>query len=290
MSAVYVTLPARGVISVAGSEAADFLQRIITNDVDRVKSHAAIYAALLSPQGKYLFDFVVAMDGEGFLLDCERDRLPDLLKRLKLYRLRAKIELTDVSDKFTVTAIYSGDRFPVGNGIFDDPRSDFLGQRAILPRHQTDALLTHLGAEAGDLEAYESLRISLAIPDSGHDLVVDKSTPLEVNFDELNAVDFNKGCYVGQEVTARMKHRANLRKRLLPVAITGEAPAIGTAIFAGDKEIGTFFSSVGQTGLALFRLDHLAKAAEKGQVPKAAMAELRPSSPEWADFDLPSFD
>jgi folate-binding protein YgfZ len=260
MTAIYVNLPARGIISVKGTEAADFLQRIITNDMGLVTDERAIYAALLTPQGKYLYDFFVLAWGNGYLLDANGHQVESLLKRLKMYRLRADVELADVSEDYRVLAIYDGTHRPLGGGVFNDPRSEKMGQRVILPAAQE----LSWGKE-GEFSTYESRRISLVIPNSTDDLIPEKSTPLELNFEELHAIDFGKGCYVGQEVTARMKHRATLRKRLLPVSFDGAAPAAGTAIMVGNREIGTMGSSAGQTGLALLRLDRL----EEGGQPTA---------------------
>jgi folate-binding protein YgfZ len=257
MTAIYVNLPARGIISVSGTEAADLLQRIITNDMDLVTEERAIYAALLTPQGKYLYDFFVLGRGDGYLLDCNGHQVESLLKRLKMYRLRADVELADVSAEYQVLAIYDGDQRPLGGGVYNDPRADKMGQRAILPVGDDVSW-----GEEGEFAAYDRRRISLAIPNSTDDLIPEKSTPLELNFEELHAIDFDKGCYVGQEVTARMKHRATLRKRLLAVSFDGAAPASGTAIKIGDREVGTMGSSAGQIGLALLRLDRLAEGGQ----------------------------
>ncbi len=285
MPAKYLMLDDRGVIAVRGAEARDLLQRIITNDMDRLSPGQAIYAALLTPQGKYLFDFFVVQDGEGFLLDCERARAGDLLKRLRLYRLRAAVELQDESEECSIVALYDVDAPSDYPEFYSDPRADGLGLRSILPRAKVADFVRDL--LPGNTAEYEALRIDLAVPDGSRDFDIDKSVPLEMNFEELNGVDFDKGCFIGQEVTARMKHRSLIRKRLVPVAIDGPVPAEGSDITLAGRVIGQLRSVAGQNGLALIRLDHLTDATEP---PEADGARLLPYAPDWADFDLPSFD
>lgn len=277
----YIALPGRAVLAIAGEEARSFLQGIVTNDVDLVAPDRAIYAALLTPQGKYLHDFFVCeLDGR-LLLDCEAARLPDLLKRLKMYKLRAKATIEDESGGWTVHAMIPGGGEPGRAGarrggiVFTDPRHSGLGYRAIMPAATN---MAESGLAEGSFPEYEALRVALGIPASGADLIPDKSLPLECGFDELHGVSFDKGCYVGQEVTARMKHRNLVKKRLFPVAVTENVPP-GTPIFSGDVEAGEIRSVQDGRAIALLRID----LAEKGGL-MAAGTSITPEKPDWATF------
>lgn len=291
-----IHLAERGILGIAGPEAQAFLQGLITNDIERVNPARAIYAALLTPQGKFLFDFLIADDGAGgYLLDCERERLPDLAKRLSFYRLRSKVEIVDKSDQWAVTALIgdaaaaraklsgaAGNTWRSGETmVFVDPRLAALGVRMIHPVDQAPAIT---GDEAGTRDDYEALRLNLGVPEGGRDVLVDKSFILESNFEELNAVDFDKGCYVGQELTARTKHRGKIRKRLFRVDVDGDLPAAGTPIMAGKAEIGEIRSGRGRTGIALIRTDRLAEARDKGDDLVANGIPLTPVKPDWVSF------
>jgi folate-binding protein YgfZ len=290
----YVVLEDRGVLAVAGDDARTFLQGLISNDINKVSATHAIHAALLTPQGKYLHDFFITeAPGGGLLMDCERARLEDLAKRLKLYKLRAKVTIEDQSDAWLVAALPGGTGAPDagadagaaavkdGGVLYTDPRLAALGARAILPADSADATLAGLGLSAGDRAAYDLLRLDLGVPDGSRDMVVDKSILLESGFDELNGVDWKKGCYMGQELTARTKYRGLIKKRLLPVEIEGALPEAGTPITLDGKEVGEVRSTAaagsGGRGLALIRLEHL----EAGPF-EAAGAKVTPRKPNWA--------
>ncbi|MEE2970757.1 MAG: folate-binding protein [Pseudomonadota bacterium] len=248
----YTLLEDRAMLTLSGEDSHAFLQGLISNDVDKISEGRAIYAALLTAQGKYLHDFFVfELDG-SLALDCEKARIDDLMRRLRMYRLRAKIELDIPGDDWAVIAI-TGDASPnLARGvIYQDPRHDALGARAALPV----ADLADLHLSAGAREDYDALRLKLAVPESGSDLVPEKSLLMESGFEQLNGVDFEKGCYVGQEVTARMKYRALIRKRLFPVRCDGPAPAPGAPIYYGDVAIGEMRSSQGGRGMALLRIE-----------------------------------
>ncbi|MEQ8226771.1 MAG: folate-binding protein [Rhodospirillales bacterium] len=292
----YVILEDRGVLAIAGEDARSFLQGLISNDINKVTDEQAIHAALLTPQGKYLHDFFIAEVADGtLLLDGERDRLSDLAKRLKLYKLRAKADISDQSDDWRV-AVLSGGKTGLGDTpsrasvtaggvLFNDPRLPALGARAILPADTAEATLTDLGLQAGDRAAYDLLRIGLGVPDGSRDLVIDKSILLESGFDELNGVDWNKGCYMGQELTARTKYRGLIKKRLMPVDIEGALPEPGTPVTLDGKEVGEVRSSTTADngtgrGLALIRLEHL----DAGSPFEAAGAKITPHKPDWAQF------
>ncbi len=297
---IYVILEDRGVLAVGGDEARSFLQGLISNDINKVTADHAIHAALLTPQGKYLHDFFIAQAADGrLLIDCERERLPDLLKRLKMYKLRAKVDLADVSEDWTVAALPGfsptlarikvaspGDARAADGGVyFIDPRLEELGARAILPSATAEQALGQDGATAGERPAYDLLRLSLGVPDGTRDMIVDKSILLESGFDELHGVDWNKGCYMGQELTARTKYRGLIKKRLMPVEIAGPLPEPGTPLILDGKDVGEIRSTAatdgGGLGLALVRLEVL----EDG-IPTldAAGAQVTPRKPGWATF------
>lgn len=232
----------RTVIRTSGPDARDFLQGLVTNDVRRLDA-GPVYAALLSPQGKYLFDFFLIADGADVLIDVKTDRAASLLQRLTLYRLRAKVVLepTDLP-----VALGLGD---APEGAFADPRDGALGWRAY------GAVARDLVLEPLDPAALEQQRIALGIPETGAELLTDDSYILEMGFERLHGVDFRKGCYVGQEVTARMKHKTELRKGLVRVRLEGPVPPPGTPIMAGERAAGTLYSATGTAGLAYLRFD-----------------------------------
>ncbi len=277
----YITLPDRAVVSISGPDAKPFLQGLVTNDVDLVAPDRAIYAALLTPQGKFLHDFHIAeLDGR-LLLDCAADRVADLVRRLAMYRLRAKVEIRDESAGWTVWVLLPGGgtagRADARRGgiVFTDPRHAALGHRALLP---AGTAMAESGLAEGAFAEYEALRVGLAVPAAGTDLLPDRSLPLECGFDELNGVSFTKGCYVGQEVTARMKHRNLVKKRLFPVAIEGTLPP-GTPVTAGTVEAGEIRSVAGSQATALLRLD----LADRDDL-SAGGVRIRPRRPDWASF------
>ncbi|HAD86326.1 MAG TPA: folate-binding protein [Rhodospirillaceae bacterium] len=300
-TATYVTLADRGVLSVSGEDARTFLQGLISNDINKVTPERAIHAALLTPQGKYLHDFFIVQAPDGrLLIDCERERLPDLQKRLKMFKLRAKADLDDVSDDWTVVALPGTDgsaglglgddagmaKATDGGGVaYVDPRLAAMGARAILPAASADAFVAGLKGET-DRTAYDRLRLSLGLPDGTRDMIVDKSILLESGFDELNGVDWNKGCYMGQELTARTKYRGLIKKRLMPVEIEGAVPEAGTPLILNGKDVGEIRSTAqtdgGGLGLALVRLETL----EDGATPtfEAGDARVTPRKPDWATF------
>ncbi len=280
----YLALADRALVRVAGDDARRFLQDIISNDIEKLGPATAIHAALLTPQGKYLHDFFAFEHGHAIHLDCEAARRDDLMRRLKRYRLRAKIDIEDDDALVPFALLGDGVREmagPFAGGlIYADPRLAELGARAALGDGGA-AALEAAGFEPMAHDDYELLRIRSGVPDGSRDLVVDKALLLENGFEELSGVDFEKGCYVGQEVTARMKHRGLVRKRLLPVEIEGPAPAPGTAVRRGEVTVGEMRTSIGGRGLALLRLAD-AEPATAGAVPLlAGDARIRPLKPDW---------
>jgi folate-binding protein YgfZ len=267
-----VHLPNRGILLLSGPDRVTFLQGLVSNDVKRVAPGHAVYACLLTPQGKFLHDFFLVDDGEALLIDCEADRRDDLAKRLKMYRLRSKIDIADVSDSWAVYGSGGDEDDPSGTIAFADPRIPALGRRMIAPR---DALPS--GESAGAWTAYERLRLSLAVPDGSRDMEVGKAILLENNIDLLNGIAWDKGCYTGQELTARTRYRGLIKKRLVPVRIDGATPAIGTPLIENGVEIGEMRSSSGDLGVALIRLAVLAR----GRPIALAGVTLTPEPPDY---------
>lgn len=257
MSARIALLDARGVIEIGGPDRAEFLQGLITNDVGKITEKSAIYAALLTAQGRFLHEFFLISSGDSWLLDGEAARIPDLIRRLTIYRLRADVTLTPRPD-LAVCAIFDGEPPPSLGIAFPDPRNPTLGFRAILPRGTATALADT------DAVDYDRLRLSVGVPDGSRDLVPEKSLPMETGFDTLNAIDWTKGCYIGQELTARMKYRALVKRQLTPVSVVGPMPAPGTAIMSGEEEVGEMRSGRDGEGLAILRLDAVAKSLQVG--------------------------
>jgi folate-binding protein YgfZ len=289
-----VLLDDRGILAVSGPDRRPFLQGLVSNDVDKVSPTAARYAALLTAQGRYLADFMMVEAGESILLDAEAARLGDLKRRLSIYRLRAKVSL-DEKPHLAVAAIFGADVLavlglpsepgaarPFGSGaVIVDPRLTALGARAVLPGEGARAMLTGVGiAEAGPHE-YERLRLSLGIPDGSRDLVLEKSILLESGFDELNGVDWEKGCYIGQELTARTKYRGLIKKRLMPVQIEGPTPEPGTIVTMDGREVGEMRSSRDGLGLALLRTEPV----REGKRLTAGQASLLPVKPAWMQLE-----
>ena len=252
----------RSVLRMEGADMRDVLQNVVTNDVGLLAPRTAIYAALLTPQGKYLFDFLLIDEGpEGALLiDCDATRAEALAQRLRMYCLRRDATVTGEAG-LGGALVGGGGTAPEGELVVPDPRAAALGWRIYAA--DPVAALAATGAAEADRAAYDALRIAHMVPASGIELVPDETYILEAGFESLNGVDFRKGCYVGQEVTARMKHKTELKKRLVRVRVEGEA-APGTPVTAGGKPAGTLFSHAGGEGLAHLRLDRADGVLEAG--------------------------
>lgn len=276
-----IRLENRGIIALSGADVKTLLQGLITNDIGRLSKGRPIYAALLTPQGKYLHDFIIVQAGDAIFLDCEAERRTDLIRRLTMYRLRAQADIADRTGDLAVLAIIHVNNLPSHlpeDAIaYADPRDPRLGYRIILPASRG----ADLGLPLGRMPDYEELRLKLGIPDASRDFQVDKTLILEGNLEQLNGVDFNKGCYVGQELTARMKYRGKVRKRLLAVTIEGPAPAPDTPVFDGAKEIGVMRSSFGRIGIAFLRVEDLSRGASY----RCGDATLAPQIPDWLKLD-----
>ncbi|WP_026986197.1 CAF17-like 4Fe-4S cluster assembly/insertion protein YgfZ [Fodinicurvata fenggangensis] len=297
MSRIFaVKLEDRGLLALSGPDLRDFLQGIVSNDVNRVSASQSIWAAFLTPQGKYLYDFFISQPTEGtFWLDVEAERRADLMKRLRMYKLRSKVEMTDLSEDYEVHALYGEtsdilDLPPLAGAsqsyhdgvLMRDPRHLDIGLRLVAPKTQTDQLLSELEAETGTREDYDVQRIALGLPDGSRDMEAERATLLENGFDELGGVDWQKGCYMGQELTARTKYRGLVKKRLMPVKLDGSPPDIGTAVTLNGKQVGEIRSSAKGRALALLRLDIF--KSEDSPLLEAGEARLTPHPPDWADF------
>jgi folate-binding protein YgfZ len=262
-------LGSRGFLRVCGPDARAWLQGLLTNDVETLGPQEARFAALLSPQGKILFDAFVIPDGDGLLLDCAADIAGALAKRLALYRLRARVEIADLSASLMALAIWGREPPAAAQGrIYPDPRDPALGWRIAAPPAE-------LGAFEDDGEAaYEAHRIACGAPRGGLDFVWGDAFPHEANMDRLHGLDFRKGCYVGQEVVSRVEHRGLARKRVVRVRIAGAPPPPGAEVFAGETAIGAMGSSADGLGLALLRLDRAEEARAAGEALRAGEAAL----------------
>ena len=280
----------RGVVKVAGIDARKFLNGLVTTDMGKVSALSPGFAALLTPQGKIIVDFIIAdsdsPNGDDFYLDCPRALATTLVERLGFYKLRAKVVVEDVSDFAGVIAIWDG-AAPAHWGVcYADPRLPELGLRCISPPHPTDAAAA-FGAELVDAAAYEAHRIGLGVPTGGRDYVYGEAFPHEADMDQLHGVDFQKGCFVGQEVVSRMEHRGSARTRVVPVAFDGAHPEAGVAVTAGGKPMGTMGSAAQRRGLALLRLDRVDEALAAGMPLMAGDVALRLVKPAWARFAFP---
>ena len=261
MALRFAVLTSRSLIRVSGEEAKTFLQGLISNDIEKIGERNAIFAALLSAQGKIQFDFIVLSDHHGgYLLDVEAARRDDLIKKLKLYRLRAKLAIEPID--MHIVAVF-GDRtnaqVPQPSPMIDDPRHAQLGLRAYGQGDELRAGLIASGAIEASEDGYEADRIALGVPQGAGELGIEKLFLLEANAEELHGVDFKKGCYVGQELTSRMKRKAELKKRLLPFHVSAQ-PAPDAHVSAGGRELGNVVGGRSGIAFALVRLDRLVEA------------------------------
>ncbi len=297
-SSTHVILENRGLLGLTGEDTIEFLQGLVSNDVTKITPSCAIYSAMLSPQGKFLYDFFLLQFGDELLIDCEAERLDDLKRKLTMYKLRSKVDILDRSQDFVVAALLGenvADKLGVkneegvatgyqGGTAYIDPRLAQIGGRCVIPKESAEVSLTEDGFISATPEEYEAARLCLGLPDGSRDMIVEKSILLENGFQELNGVDWDKGCYMGQELTARTHYRGLVKKRLMPVQIEGPLPAPGTPVMLGDVEAGEMRSGQGENGLALIRLEQFETASQSGQDLSAEGAILHPVKPDWAEF------
>ena len=248
---VYI-LEDRGILFIQGSDTKEFLQNLITNDIDKVDEANSCFSTLLTPQGKYLFDFLVVKHKKGYFIDCEKKQIEELFKQLNIYKLRSDIEILNLSNEFVVAA-FSYEKFMLFDGakdlpgntfkygedpVFLDPRHKKLGGRLIINLEKLYLSLKKLDLKSTNPEEYYKLSYELGIPQKNTEKLRNKLFGIECNFEELSGIDFKKGCYIGQEITSRIKLRNKLSKRLLPIQLIEGKLIEGSTIKNNDNEIG----------------------------------------------------
>ena len=242
----------RGILFIDGADAKDFLQNIITNDVNKVSDNSSCFASLLTPQGKFLFEFIIIKHKKGYFVDCEKNQIDELFKQLSLYKLRSNVQILNLSNEFVVAA-FSYNKFKSIEGSKDqlgftlkyredpillDPRNKKLGARLVINLEKLYLSLKKLDLKSTKHEEYYNLSFELGIAQQNTDKLKNKIFGIECNFDELNAIDFKKGCYIGQENTSRIKLKNKLTKRLLPIKVIEGDISAGQSIFIEKTEIG----------------------------------------------------
>ncbi|HEY2246682.1 MAG TPA: folate-binding protein [Bradyrhizobium sp.] len=276
-------LPDRGVIKVSGEDARDFLNGLVTTDVTQLAPGQGRFGALLTPQGKIIIDFLITEapsgHGGGFLIDCPRPLAQDLTNKLGFYKLRAKVAVENLSDNMGAIAVWDGEPTLKPDLAFADPRDAALGWRILAPQELARKVATIIGADLVDDTAYEAHRIACGAPRGGLDFMYGDAFPHETNMDRLHGIDFDKGCYVGQEVVSRMQHRGTARTRMVKVVFDDFASEAGRPILAGEKQVGTMGSAAGQNGLALVRIDRVADALDAGVTLTSGGLGLRLADP-----------
>jgi tRNA-modifying protein YgfZ len=294
-------LPDRGVVKVAGDGARSFLHGLVTVDILSLKPAEGRFCALLTPQGKIIADFMVtavpAKDGGGFFLDVPRALAGSIVDKLNVYKLRAKVLVEDLSDVLGVLAVWNGGTQReharcegAGDEVgprFADPRLPTLGLRVMLPPQRAAKVAAALDAALVESSEYEAHRIGLGVPRGGLDFTYGDAFPHETDMDQFGGIDFNKGCYVGQEVVSRMEHRGSARTRAVPVRYGVGAPEAGVAVLAGERQVGTMGSAACGNGIALLRLDRVAEAHSRGEPLTAGGVPITVVKPDWARFAVP---
>jgi folate-binding protein YgfZ len=277
----------RGVVKVSGEAAKTFLDGLVTCDLDRVSPQQARFGALLTPQGKILFDFIVfeapqEIEG-GYYLDVLKVHAPDLAKRLGFYKLRAKVAVEDLSERLAVAAGWDEPRPEDEAGLLtEDPRLPALGWRAIIAAEDVAEFAV------SSAEQYHARRIALGVPEGGRDFLFGDAFPHEALMDQLHGVDFDKGCYVGQEVVSRMQHRGTARTRIVPAVYEGGfAAEVGVDVTAGEKTLGKTGTGADGRGLLMIRLDRAADALATGETIRAGGIPVELERPAWVSFDVP---
>jgi hypothetical protein len=280
----------RGVVSVTGPDAEKLIGGLVTNEIALLDEAPALFAGLLTPQGKILFDFLVVRGGGGLLLETAREKAAELAKRLTMYKLRAAVEIKDVLDAYRV-AVAWGDAFAfsggTGNAIsFADPRHPDLGLRVLATANFAEEVFAAIGGSTSTPERYHAHRVALGIPEGGKDYVLGDAYPHEALYDQIGGVSFTKGCFVGQEVVSRMQHRGNVKKRIVQVAGASDLPSGQPPVLAGGVEIGRLGSVAGTRGLALLRIDRVAEALRDGMPVTAGGITLDVRAPAFAKFSI----
>jgi folate-binding protein YgfZ len=276
----------RALISVSGADAEHFLQNILTADLDALPAGEAKPGALLTPQGKILFDFLISRNGEtGFILECRVDVADDFVRRLMLYRLRAKVDIS-VQDQLLVSVSWRDDSEASASDS-SSSQTESTGLRDL--RFPAPAKVTRHYEQltGGDVAAWHAFRISHGIAESGADYQLGDAFPHDVMLDEMGGVGFRKGCYVGQEVVSRMQHRGTARRRTLIASAESVLPPSGTDVLADGRSIGTLGSVAGGSGLVIVRIDKVKAAMDDGVPILAGGVPLSLAIPPWATFSFP---
>jgi len=280
----------RGVVKVVGEDARKFLHGLLTANIETMTPGDARYGALLTPQGKIITDCIVVEakpdTGGGFFIDCPRALASSFATKLNFYKLRASVMVEDLSETLGVLAAWDGTGTTEYGLCYTDPRLPALGLRVMIPPHLAQKAADDLGAALVDVAEYESHRIALGIPRGGADFAYGDAFPHEADMDQLAGVDFKKGCFVGQEVVARMQHRGTARTRIVTAEYEGAAPEAGVAMMAGEKNVGTFGTAANGRGIALVRLDRVADALAAGASIEAGGVPMKIVTPTWAQFTI----
>ncbi|HEX8233804.1 MAG TPA: folate-binding protein [Caulobacteraceae bacterium] len=269
MPLLHAPLPSRALLEVKGPDWRPFLQGLLTQDVLTLAPGELRFAALLTPQGKFLFDLFLTGRDDGCLLDVQAARRDELRQRLLMYRLRAKVEIASVPG--AVSVLWPSSPALPGEGWMPDPRLPLLGWRTLDGSRPTEA-------EPAGEDAYHAHRLSLGVPDPARDCLPDKTYPIEANFDLLHGIDFKKGCFVGQETASRMKRRGQIKTRMLPIRFDGPPPPFGAEVLAGELRAGEVLSGRDGAAIALLRLDRI-----EGAELTAEGRPLRAWRPEWLE-------
>jgi tRNA-modifying protein YgfZ len=284
-------LPDRSIVRFAGDDARAFLNSLFTANISTLAAGESRYSALLTAQGKLIIDAFIsqapAEKGEGFYFDTPKSQRETFLLKMKGYNLRKKYAVEDLSDTLAIMAVWDGAAATAKYPCHTDPRLPALGQRIMLPPGEAAAVAAGIGAELVPADAYEAHRIALGIPQGDLDFAYGDAFPHEADMDQLNGIDFKKGCFVGQEVVQRMERRHTARTRVVPVTFDGATPSAGAEVTAAEKSVGTIGSTVNGRGLALLRLDRAEDALAAGHALKAGDVTLHLVKPDWVQFPFP---
>lgn len=278
----------RSVIVIDGPEAEHFLQNLITTDLDAMGKGEARAGALLTPQGKILFDFVISRRGEtGFTLDCRSDIADDLVRRLTMYKLRAKVEISKQEQELVLVRWQDDSSSSSSDSAASKTDSSWLPDRRFPPDSSVwRSYVTEAASTAADAD-FDAFRLGHGVAESGADYALSDAYPHDILFDQNGGVGFRKGCYVGQEVVSRMHHRGTARRRIMLVNGADALPAPGTEIIASGRAIGTLGGTAGTQGIAIVRIDRVKDALDAGEAITAGEISLSLSIPAWASYTLP---
>lgn len=255
---MYTILTDRTIIKINGEDRVKFLQGLISNDSNKISSTELLYACMLTPQGKYFADLFLKAEGSSILIDLPLVRLDEIIKKLSIYKLRSDVNFIKSPEYKVISFIEESPDI----GLVD-PRSSKMGTRGFLLESQIENLTPKM---ENNPDAYDVLRIDNFIAEGEKDLVAGQAFPLEYGMDELNAIDYKKGCYVGQELVARTHYLGELRKKIVQITSVDKLPALGTLIHVGDKKVGIICSSVANKGLALVRVENVINLAEGSKI------------------------